>query len=252
MAITDKHNFVNKDFDYIPSGNIKEYDIKSAGFNILIAKKLLSSEQIKYLEELPKDRRNIEIGLLQRKDKALTKAINEGLKEYRRKFFEANNLESDSVISIKRDAIFVVNAKIKHTQFDNIIFRRKNKYSSYYRINNIELYYSKRENLLDVKGIDDNELYNHKSILGFLKKIIKLNEVSKLSARNYLYDFANRYRKRQLDTDFYREFKSNGSFRLNEESIFSHFEVDNIDDVENINITYNYVNVIIPLIKVIY
>lgn len=252
MSIYNKHNYINKAFDYIPSANIKEYDIKSAGFNILIAKGLLSQEQIEHLEELPKERRNIEIGLMQKNNKELSKARNEGLKEYRKKFFEANGLDSESVISIKSDAIFVVNKPIKYTRFDNILFRQKNKYSSYYRINNIELYFSKRDNKLDVKGINDLDLSKHKHFMSFLKKIIKLNEISNSSARNYLYDFADRYRKLMLPIDYYREFKSGGAFRLKQTLEFAHFETDIIDDKDELNIAYNYVNIIIPLIKMIY
>lgn len=252
MGIYNKHNYVNKDFDYIPSASIKEYDIKSAGFNMLIASGLLSDKQIEYLSSLPKKQLNVKIGLMQREDKAITKAINEGLKIYRRKFFEANELDSDSVISIKRDAIFIVNKPIKNTKFDNVLFRVKNKYSSYYRIDNIELYYSKRENKIDVKGIDDNDLVNHRKFLSFLKKVIKLNEVSNSSAKAYLYDFADRYRKRKLDLDYYREFKSRGEFRLDQTFESGYLEMDVTDDIESLNISYNYINIIIPLIKMIY
>lgn len=251
-AIYNKDNYTNKEFDYIPSATIKEYDMKSAGMNILISKKLLTPEQIDYLNSLPKEKRNYEIGIMQKNNKDLVKVINMGFKEYRKRFFEANEIDSSNVISIKRDAIFVVNTRIKHTKFDSILFRSKNKYSSYYRINNIELFYSKRENRLDIKGIDDDELKYHKNIISFLKKIIKLNEISNVSARRYLYNFADRYRKLELNRGYYREFKVNGQFRLKSEMASAYFTIEVVDEYSDIEINYNYMNVILPLIKMIF
>lgn len=247
----NKQNYTNSAFDYIPSTTIREYDIKSAGFNILISKGLLSEEQIEELSKLTKFERNVRIGLMQ-KNKEFAKLLNSGFKEYMRKFFEANDIDDTNVIAIKRDAIFLVNTRVKFTKFDNVVFVPKNKYSSYYRINDIELYYSKRENKLDVKGIKDDELHLHKHFMSFLKKLIKLNEISNVSARRYMYSFADRYRQSKLDIRYYREFKKHGEYRLKDSMCSSYFTIDKIDDVNSINISYNYMKIILPLIKMIF
>ena len=255
--IYERDSYLNKSFDFIPSANIKEYDMKSGGLSIIMSKKLLSENQIEELKAMPKKQRNIQIGLIQRRDRELAKQLANGFREYRKMFFEANEIDESNVISIKKDAVILVNSKINRTVFDKVQFRDKNRYSSYYFLQNknngIELYYNRRDNILDIKGIDDNDLYLHRSMISFLKKVIKLNEVSNSSAKRYLYDFADRYRKRKLNKTFYREFKPDGKFRIYINLDTGSFLSDEIvDDDILIDINYNYKYVILPLIKMIF
>jgi hypothetical protein len=251
-SLYKKHLYVNPNYDYIKCASIREYDIKAAGYNILIAAKLLSDEQIVYFENIPKERRNVEIGLLQRDDKELTKAINDGLIHYRKLFFEENEIDENNVISIRRDAIFVTNTRIKKKQFDNIRFVAKNRYSSYYQINKCDFLYSKLNDSLDIKGIDDDFLKYHENyLLKFMKKLFSLNEVSNQAACKYLYDFCDKYRRRKLDIDYYRELDK-GIYRLKKLKINGcNIGVEDAF-VDEINIKYNYMNYIVPLMGMIY
>lgn len=242
---------MNPAYDYIKSGIIKEYDIKAAGLNMLIAANLLSEEQVKYYNNLEKKRRNIELGLLQ-KDRMYSKAISENLKKYRKLFFEANEIDENKVLSIRRDAIFIINSRIKHTKFDNVEFVSKNRYSSYYQINKCDFLYSKKDDILHVKGIDDAILeYQEKYMLKFMRKLFGLNEISNKSACNYLYEFADKYRHKQLNKEYYRDLNT-GLFRLKKVKINGN-NIGIVDaHMEDIDIRYNYMNVIIPLINMIF
>lgn len=251
-----RHAYINKNFDYITSASIKEYDMKSAGLNILIASGAIDEKTIAHLKSLPKHKRTVEEGLMQRRDKNISKIINDGLVEYRTKFIEANDISDSDIISVKRDAIFLVNKRVKYTKFDNVEFIPKNKYSSYYRIGRLEIYYSKRDDVLDIKGLKgrDNNFKQHENyIINFLKKLFKLNEISRNSACEYLRQFANDYRKLKLPIGYYREFNTNSLYRLNLAPIAGNsIAVDIIDDKKLIDITYNYIYIIMPLIKLIY
>lgn len=250
-TIYKKHLYINPAYDFIKSGVIKEYDIKAAGLNMLIAANLLSKEQISYYNSLEKKRRNIELGLLQ-KNRVYSKAISENLKKYRKLFFEANEIDENKVLSIRRDAIFVINTRIKKTKFDNVEFVTKNRYTSYYQINKCDYLYNKRDNQLDVKGIDDEILEYHQNyMLKFMRKLFALNEISNKSACDYLYDFAYKYKKRQLNKDYYREINSD-LFRLKKLKINGQ-NIGVLDaDINDIDIKYNYMMVIVPLINMIF
>ena len=63
----EKHNYLNKDIEYLISREIIEYDIKSAGFNLIKQYKLLDDAKILHLESLSKKQRQITIGLYQKK-----------------------------------------------------------------------------------------------------------------------------------------------------------------------------------------
>ena len=247
-----KDLYVNHGFDFIRSANIKEYDIRAAGFNILIAANVLSKEKIDKLNSLPKKKRNIKIGLMIKSNKEYGKIINKGLVEYRKKFFEANDIEDNNLVSVHRDAILVVNKRIKQTVFDNIEFVQKNKYSSFYYINKKEFYYSKINNTLHVKGIDDEILeISQDYFLSFMRKVISYNEISQQSAGEYLYKFADKYRHKKLNKNYYREL-DNGLYRLLDLK-FAGSDVGVVDiDKEYIDIDWNYKRYILPLISIVF
>ena len=253
-SLYQKHLYINNNYDFIKSASIKEYDIEAAGLNILIAKKMLTDKQIEYYSNLPKKERNIKLGLLQRgKDgRPYAKAVSDGLKEYRLKFFEANNIDENKVLSIRRDAIFVVNTNIKEKRFDNIRFRAKNTYSTYYQINKCDFLYSDRKDKLDIKGIDDENIKLQEDYLLYdIKKIIKLNQVSSRAACDYLYDFANKYRHKKLDVEYYRELDK-GFFRIKKLKINGNYIGTRSASINDIDIRYNYLKYILPLINMIY
>ena len=257
-----RHAYINSSYDYIVSANIKEYDMKSAGLNILIAKKAIDEKTINYLKSLPPKKRKVTEGMMQRKNRELSKVINAGLEEYRSKFIEDNNIEDRDIVSVKRDAIFLVNKKITVNKYDgNIEFRPKNSYSSYYRVSRglikLEFYYNKRDSILDIKGIDTERTkefkHHEKYMIKFLKKLFKLNEVSRKSACEFLKQFADDYRKLKLPIGYYREFNSFSLYRLNMSPIAGNdVAIDAKDDKRLLNITYNYIYIIMPLIKMLF
>ena len=254
-TIYRKHLYINPNYDYIKSGNIKEFDMQAAGFNILRAKGMLSEKQVEFYSKLSKKERNIRLGLLMRGEKGrpYAKAKSEGLKEYRLRFFEENNIDENKVIAIRSDAIFLVNSIVKKKKFDDfIVFRSKNNYSAYYQLNNISFLYNDVKDRLDIKGIDDEYLELQKDyLLKDLKEIIKLNQISNRAAGEYLYKFADKYRKKKLDPEYYRELDK-GLFRLKKLKINGNSIGTKVAPIDKIDIRYNYCKFILPLINMIY
>ena len=211
---------------------------------------LLDKQKINYLETLGKKQRQIQIGLYIRANKELGEKLNEKFEEVRRWFFESNNLSEEHILSIKKDAI-ITTKRCLVTQFDNIEFVEKNFYTSYYNLNNYEFYYNK--NGVDVKGISDELLELHRDyMLDFLYNFFKMNEISsRKRVIELLKQFAYYYKARKLDIGYYRELNIQSLFRIREKLFGQQIGVKDIGDVNQIDIGYNYMNYIVPLISIL-
>src|SRR5699024_4216450 len=114
-----------------------------AGFSILKDSDCLSKKMLNKFSNMDKHKRHIEIGKMTIRHKEMNKIINKGLIKFRKSFMEENNIDDDSILSIKRDAIFVIGKIADKLRFsDNVEFVLKNKFTSYFRINKIEFYYN--------------------------------------------------------------------------------------------------------------
>lgn len=246
----ERHNYLNKTIPYIVSRDIVEYDIQSAGFNLIKRYKLLNDSKIQYLDGLDKKKRQIMIGLYEKNDKELKTNLNNAFVEARRLFFESNNLDADDVISIKKDAI-ITTKRCYNTTFDNIEFIEKNVYTSYFYLNKFEFYIGL--NSIDVKGIHDDKLELHKEyMLDFLFKIFKMFETTSrdIIIKN-IKDFSYYYKNRYLEIGYYRELNKDSLFKLNKMLLENMIGVIDTDDIDSIDINYNFMHYVIPIVNLI-
>ena len=244
-----KDKYLDDSIDYLFNHEIIEYDLESGGFNICKEFKLLDKKTIDMLEMCDKKRRHIELGLISKNDKEFAKKLSEGFKKARELFFKANNIEDYDVLSIKKDAIFLLK-RVSCNNFGSLNFRIKNIYSSYLKLNQIEILYNK--NKIDVKGIDDNILRRHEgAMLAFLELFIKEmeTETNKNKVAKFLKDFATEYKTHDLPIDFYREFNANSLYRCNiESSTGLTYYLEENSNYDIIDTSYNYMYIITPLI----
>lgn len=227
-----KSTWLNPNIEYLFNDDIIEYDIHDAGFSLIQQYQLLPPEKIKELERIPRGiQRHIQVGVLQRDDKEFSKRLTDKFTEVRALFMMMNQLKDDSIISVKKDAIYTI-GKVKRTTFGKVKFMEKNHYSSYIRfpdITNLELYYG--ENGIDVKGMGDAAVNRHRLyMLEFLRKLIKSIEEQDSSVKRKFMRFFNQYKFDELDEEFYIEF-------------------NNVSRDQNK--LFNYANLLIPLLKII-
>lgn len=247
--------YLNKDIDYLFQNEIIEYDVKEAGYNIIKYYKLLSDDKIRLLDSYPtKEQRHIKIGLYQREDKEFANTLSEKFSDVRRMFFEVNNIEDSDIVSIKKDAIFIKNKYCSKCKFDNIDFRVKNRYTSYLYLDNNEFYFDK--NKVDVKGLNDDVVLKHKDyMLDFLHTFVKLveNGNNKITINRFK-QFIDYYRNRELDINYYRELNKRSMFRIFDNNIsegFYYSDNESSFDDDRVDIMYNYVKYITPLISIV-
>lgn len=248
----EKDSYKNPNIVAIFGKRIYEHDLKSAGFNISREYKLLSDSEINRLINLPKKSRQVAIGLLMRKDQKYKEELKNGFIKARKFLFENNNLNEEDVITIKKDAIFTLK-KCQVTTKGFIDFRIKNMYSSYIRLGYIEIFYNSAIDKFDIKGMDDENVKLHNDgILKFIKKYIIWMENKDDDVMKKLMRFVNKYKQRSLSASYYRTFDSNSQYvELDDDGILDYVldEYDD-DDVSNLDISYNYINIIVPIVEI--
>lgn len=247
------------DCSYVLNTSIYEYDMKSAGMNILYSLGLIDENSYEYLSNLPKTERNIQIGYLQKENKQLTKQLAEGFKEYRRQFFEANNIMDDDIVSIKKDALFIMRP-INVTVFDSVVFVVKNIYTSLFKTLYLELYYDSTHNVIDIKGINDARLKkdglyscfnNHNDyMLKQLKYLFKLKETNPSLGTSEFIKFAVSYKNKELNSEFYRMLSGNPVFVTDLQSMLGSITLKEYDPEFELDISYNYNAIISPIAKI--
>lgn len=244
MSIIDKHNYIDKSIVFYTKP-IYEYDMKQGGFSILKEKKAITQDQIDYIERLSKEDRVVYIGKILRDRPALNVVLNEGFKEARNFLYNENNMNDSNIISIKKDAVFV-NKKLTKLDFGEYHFNLKNKFTFLALLNNIEFYLDEYNNIT-TKGLGKS---NNEIFMLELKKIFMLIQKNNLdSAIKYLKRYRKRYLEKQLDLENYRELNMDNLFRTKKIIAGSIILSEDCDDVDEIDISYNYINYILPIIK---
>lgn len=240
-------NYIS-DVDYLISTYIREYDISKANINVLYKYGAISKAQYDNYYIMDKKAREISIGLLLRDNPELNLVLQNGIIEAKRLFFEANNIQEEDVLTIKNDAVFIINKIPNVCVFDNIEFSLKNIYTSFYKLQYVELYYYfdivTGTEKLDVKGIKDEILPLHEPyFLEFLKVLFNSAQAYPIQDTiDIVTTFYTKYIGLELEAGYYREFNSLSKFRLKDISnYYSSFGVDIISENEKdrIDILYN-------------
>ena len=234
------------DMDFLFSTYIRAYDISKANINILLYKGMINKEEYQKLYNAPRMYRQKSIGYLL-KDKQYQKALDQGLIEIKKQFFESNQLEASDILSIKNDAIFIISKIPSITKFQNVEFIHKNTYSSYVRLmKGLELYYYQDrindDQLISVKGINDEKLvhYHLDYMLNFISYIICDIELGELNNTiGVLRQFYQDYVSLRLEKEYYRTFNSESKYVIRAGGYT--YLVDEIkeEELQYVDISYN-------------
>lgn len=244
--------YLNKNHSFLSNSDIIEYDISQAGYNISRRYGLLTKKQEKKLEKLSKEDKHYQIGWMQRHDPEYKKALKQAFIDIRKEFFEANNIENEDILSIKKDAIFLLRSCSK-TTFDNVVFRDKHRYSTFINMNECEYYYNQYD-VLDVKNIKDEIVAKHDDYMNsFIKLMCRHMESSTEHTQlRYIRRFIDKYKRLELPVGYYRQYDKKSYFKLLAEDTFS-LAYDSYweDKKEDLDISYNYYNIIIPILNLL-
>lgn len=211
--------------------------------------------KINRLEKLPKIKREVEVGLLCRNDKAFNKALSRAFDDIMKEFLDANGLDKDDdVVSIKKDAAFVINAQVRNNIFGPVKFVPKNTYRGFVKLDRYE-FYLKNDYTFDVKGWSKaKDIHIHDNgMLDFLREVFIICERyqgDKDRIGEYFHRFAEAYKKRELEFDYYRPFNEVSAYDIDfgDGNIV---RLDNIDEsyINEIDISYNYLKLFLPFMR---
>jgi len=224
---------------YIKSSSIVEYDMKSAGMNILYELGYINEEKFKQLKSMNKYKRNVEIGLMLRKNRDMNEALIKGFEYARQMFIVNNNIQDHEILSIKKDAIYVINKLVTNLDVtDNIKFVKKKEYDTYINIMNREHYINLQQNDIDVKGYREGVFEHHINyMIKFLYDIIKMDsQMDKESIVEELTIFKHRYITFDLPRGYYKDIINN-KYIIDME--FDTLTIDNIGESNKEILNYN-------------
>lgn len=246
------------DISYLTNVFIYEYDISKANINVLFTKGVIDEATYKFLYEAQRMVRQVYIGKLC-KDTEVSNILKAGIIEAKKMFFEANNIEDRNVLSIKNDAVFLINTKPQITKFELIEFKEKNVYTSFFKLGNMEYYYYysniTKEEYIDIKGISDSALEMHKNyFLQLIKDIFYSIQINgpEISLR-MIKDYYNDYIRLNLPVEHYRRFDSGSMFHFKFISgIGTGYSIASISEDEKslIDISYN-LSIILDLQRIL-
>ena len=234
----------NSSYNIIVNAFIHEYDIAKANINALLQRGVIDKALYDTLYSADKSIREKRIGLMIRDNQKIYKEIQAGIMDAKRNLITVNNIDTEDIVSIKNDAVFIMNKKPDITKFGLMDFKLKNIYTIYIKINRYEFYYYynsfNQEEKLDVKGISDNKLVIHKKyFMDFLLALFNTLQVQGIiEAMTMLYNFGDLYVQRKLDVNYYRKFNSESNFDLLYEGAV--WSSETISDVRMVDIRYNY------------
>ena len=255
-SLWEKINY-SADCDYLTSTFIREYDIRKANISILFNKGIISQDEYNNYMNMDRMQRQIDIGIRIKNNSKLYEIIKDGIIEAKKMFFEVNNIEDNQILTIKNDAVFLINTVPKITKFSNIEFVEKNTYTSFYKLNKIEYYYFYDQftdkEILDIKGIGDEILKIHeKYFYEFLCVVFNSAQLDPIEETiNIISNFYNQYINYKLDVQYYRRFDSTGLYDIKTNFMYSSFRADYIDESQKyyLDISYN-ASIIMELYKI--
>jgi len=163
-------------------------------------------------------------------------------------FIEMNGLDEDNILSIKKDALFIIGKACHHLKIGNIEFAPKNIYSSYFYINGKEFYLN--GNGLTIKGLSKETLEYQKDYfindLQILMRSMEKETQSRYIAK--LRRYRTQYLEKQLEAETYREMNEANLFRIKDGLMNHTVGLETIDSLTNIDIGFNYNFYLRPLI----
>ena len=244
---------------------ITEYDIRKANVSIMEAYHLAPPEVIAKIRALPREERQRKVGLMERDDRHFKDALENAFTDIIQRFLKANELDIDvDVTDIRRDAVFVVAKPVNVTTFSNsIVFRPKETFHAMVKIGNFGFFFRTTDSRKDHVAVDGfigsnkpQEVLERlkPGMISFLEEFVEVTERSngdKRKVYTWMKVFCRMYKARELDAEYYREFNRDASFRVPTGSGFSLFNFISDDQIDQIDISFNYMNIIVPLLQII-
>ena len=256
MNLYEKHSYLNREIRHLKSVLIREYDMVDAGYSILAAAGIFDKETSARLCSMGKKERNVFIGKAQINRPELSKILMETFVRARKSFFEANGIENEDVLYIKKDAIALIGRAAKNLLMEGLEFREKGRYTSYLLLGNVEFYNPGDGSPPVVKGVSQKarEMCANGIVSDIGDAMSRAERVSHDALCLHLKMYRKKYVTMDLPVGHYRELNSEALFRLKYRGAKDRrgFYTNHVNEESKslIDISYNYRALLMPLFEI--
>ena len=209
------------DLDALAGVQITEVDMADAGMTVVREERLLDAATVARLEALPKAERAVAVGRLSRdraaagRGASVSERITDGIRRRVEEMLELNEVPADRILSVKRDAVFVLGPPPgRLTLPGGAHFRLKSSYTAFALLGRIELYGVPRRGSCDLKGVPAEKRALH---LPYCPQVVldvlgMVERGDRDGAAGTLRQFREDYVGRRLPAGFYRELNADSAF----------------------------------------
>lgn len=244
--------YLNEDILCLKNRQIQEYDIIEGGYSVARNNNLLPKKFLKRIENMTKHERHVEIGKYTRDHKEFVKDLHEGFREYMALFREENEIDDERVLSIKKDSITLYNSGVKTLKFGHVVFSLREQATSYLMLNKKEFFLNSQTGEFYFKGLDSS-VEAQDNLVEEIRKIMGFHEYKdKKFMFEYLQELRTCYVSLDLSHTYYRELNSVYQYKLKQRIANNdvYYEYVSDEDLEALDISYNYETFLLPLIRV--
>lgn len=178
--------YKNEDYgNAIVQGIIQEYDIKSAGLSVMYAEKIISKDMYDYYSALPKEIRNIKLGIYIG-EKGLSQKRNEALDKYMEKFINENEIKDGNIMEIASDALWLFNVRrLKVREFGPVQIRLDRVASIMISWNSYRFYFDSWSGEFFIRGYTEENQFTKK-----MKELLAMVDsgIDQQTIYNFLHD----------------------------------------------------------------
>lgn len=220
-------------YPFIINNYIREYDLSAANINALYTNGYFDKSTYDLFKSYDKKKREVEIGLLIKRDSRVYEIISSGIINAKKLLFESNNIQDNEVLTIKNDAVFIISKELVNTVFGNYEFKCKNLYNTYLRILDLEIYYRDSLNsddiFFDIKGISDDKLYLHTAMVSLISEVCyRVQRYDKSDNIRFIMNIYENFLYRRLPIEYYRNLDSFSKY-----TIINNIGIYSLDNISN-------------------
>lgn len=244
MSIWEKDRYVAP-YEWLINKQIREYDLSKANISLLLEYGFINKKKYDEIFHMPREQREITVGLMQRDNPELAKGLSNCFKDARRRFFEINSINPDDVLYIDKDSITTINYLVPHTRIsENLEFKLKTEYTSFYRLQFIDfLYYCNGSiETYRLKGAGKQVAIKHKDhFMQFLLALAYSAQTDSLeNCIGMIREFYYQYTNRLLEKEMYRELNTRSMYKVVNTGYHTYY-TDAINSIgyEYIDISHN-------------
>lgn len=180
--------------------NLFEYDIRKCNINVCVTFNLISEELYNKLNNMEKQKREVEFGLFLKENKDIYPKFKQAVSRCVERFKKINDLSDKDINEVANDAVWTYRRVLKTSLNERIEFVCKRECTSMFQYRKIKFYYNSNTGELFQRGLGNKEF----KFFDFISEALqKAESGNPKTIYKFLHNFKLDYVKRNLDKEHY-------------------------------------------------